>query len=124
MQPHRLEIVVGFDAGSISGSVRNAKDIPVSRALVALVPVGSGPLTTPQFATITIDSDRGQYWFANVQPGKYKLFAFENVERGAIQNRETLRQFETLSLDIDVKPSAVATADVKVIPAWMTAWIE
>ena len=121
--PHSIEIVVGFDPGRVGGFARDEHGDPAPKRLVVLVPAGNGPLTTPQFAT-TYSDDHGRYAFAGVQPGQYKLFAFENVTPGAVQNRQTLRQFETLSADVHVQPNTVATADVNVIAASATAPIE
>jgi Carboxypeptidase regulatory-like domain len=121
--PHSLEIVVGFDPGRVGGFARDGHGDPAPKRLVILVPAGNGPLTTPQYAT-TYSDDHGRYAFAGVQPGQYKLFAFENVTPGAVQNRQTLRQFETLSAEVQVQPNTVATADVNVIAASATASIE
>jgi protocatechuate 3,4-dioxygenase beta subunit len=121
--PHSLEIVLGFDAGRIGGFVRDSDGDPAPKMLVALVPSGDSPLTTPQFAAVYSD-DHGRYAFTGVQPGKYKLFAFEHLNPRAIQNRQTLRQFETLASKVEVQPNAVATADVNVIAASATATIE
>jgi hypothetical protein len=121
--PHSIEIVVGFDAGRVGGFARDEHGDPAPKTLVALVPSGNGPLTTPQFAT-TYSDDHGRYAFTGVQPGKYKLFAFEHVNTGAIQNRLTLRQFETLASEVEVQPKTTATADVNVIAASATVSIE
>jgi hypothetical protein len=121
--PHSLEIVVGFDAGRVGGFARDDHGDPAPKRLVALVPAGNGPLTTPQFAT-TYSDEHGRYAFTGVQPGKYKLFAFEHVTPGAIQNRGTLRQFETVASEVEVQPNTLATADVNVIAASATATIE
>ena len=120
---HSLGIVLGFDPGRVGGFARDEHGDPAPKRLVALVPAGNGPLTTPQYAT-TYSDDHGRYAFTGVQPGKYKLFAFEHVTPGAIQNRQTLRQFETIASEVEVRPNTVATADVYVIAASATATIE
>lgn len=121
--PHTAEIVVGFDAGRVSGYARNASGDPAPKMLVTLVPSGTVPLTSPRFATIVSD-DQGRYLFTGVQPGAYKVFAWEKVNPGAVQNRETLRQFQTQCADIDVQPNGTANADVTAIPASATASLE
>jgi hypothetical protein len=91
--------------------------------LVTLVPGGNSALTTPQFAIATSDL-QGRYIFTNVEPGVYKVYAWEKVNPGAVQNRETLRQFETKCADVQVQPNGTASADVTVISASATASIE
>jgi len=121
--PHSISIMLGFDAGRVTGFVRNPSGDPVANMLVTLVPVGNAALTTPQFAIATSDA-QGRCMFTNVEPGAYKVFAWEKVNPGAVQNRETLRQFETKCADVQVQPNGTAVADVTVISASATASIE
>ena len=120
---HSMSVVLGYDAGRITGFVRSSSGDPVANMLVTLVPAGNGPLTTPQFAITTSDA-QGRYTFNSVQPGAYKVFAWEKVNPGAVQNRETLRQFETKCADVEVQPNVTANGDVTFISASATASIE
>jgi hypothetical protein len=121
--PHSISIVLGFDAGRVTGFARNASGDPLANMLVTLVPAGNSALTTPQFAIGTSDP-QGRFMFSGVEPGAYKVFAWEKVNPGAIQNRETLRQFETKCADVQVQPNGTANADVTIISASATASIE
>jgi hypothetical protein len=122
-QPHTLEIVLGADAGRITGYARDGSGNPRPKTLMTLVPGGNGPLTTPQYAT-TVSDDQGRYVFTGVQPGAYKVFAWEKVDPGLVQNRQVLSQFESQCADVEVAPNGSANGDVTVITASATAILE
>ena len=121
--PHTIDVELGFDAGSVSGYVRDTSGTPVPKTLVTLVPSGTGSLTTPQFLTTNSD-DHGRYMFTGVKPGVYKVFAWEKVNPGAVQNRDTLRQFDAQATEVQVQPNTPAAAPVSIIAASATASIE
>ncbi|MGA2597883.1 MAG: carboxypeptidase regulatory-like domain-containing protein [Bryobacteraceae bacterium] len=121
--PHTIEVELGFDAGSVSGYVRDTSGTPVPKTLVTLVPAGTGRLTMPQFLTTNSD-EHGRYMFTGVKPGVYKVFAWEKVNPGAIQNRDTLRQFDAQATEVQVQPNTPATAPVSIISASAAAAIE
>jgi hypothetical protein len=77
----------------------------------------------PQFLTTNSD-EHGRYMFTGVKPGVYKVFAWEKVNPGAIQNRDTLRQFDAQATEVQVQPNTPATAPVSIISASAAAAIE
>jgi len=121
--PHTLEVLLGSDGGTVTGYARDSSGNPRPKTLVTLVPAGNGPLTTPQFATIYSD-EQGRYTFTAVQPGAYKVFAWERVDVRLVQNRQVLSQFESQCADVVVPPNNTANADVTVIPASSTAALD
>ena len=121
--PHTIEVELGFDAGSVTGFVQDSSGTPVPKILVTLVPAGDGRLTTPQFLTTNSD-EHGRYTFTGVKPGVYKVLAWEKVNAGAVQNRDTLRQFDAQATEVEVHATTTATAPVSIISASAAASIE
>lgn len=120
---HSMEIVLGTDGGRVTGFARDGSGNPREKTVVILAPAGAVPLTTPQFAT-TVSDDKGRYIFTGVQPGAYKVFAWEKVDAGMVQNRQVLDQFESQCADVVVAPNGTANADVTAISASATAALE
>ncbi len=77
-----LEIVIGSNAGRIHGTVMNSRQEPLSNRTVVLVPDLRTRHRTDLYKTISTDT-AGRFQFRGVPPGDYKLFAWEDVERGA-----------------------------------------
>ena len=66
----------------------------------------------------TIRADRnGEFSLANVAPGEYKVFAWENVPNTAYMNAAFLEKYESRGLPITVSPGNNLNVDVNVIPA-------
>jgi hypothetical protein len=120
---HQIEIAVGFDAGTVAGYARDGSGNPAAKALVTIVPAGSVPLTGPQYG-VTISDEQGKFIFTRVPPGHYKLYGWENVPPGLVQNRTLLGQFATQSTDVQVQPGIAVNADANVIAASATAALQ
>ena len=102
----QVKLATGKGAARLSGRVRDGSGLPVPLAMAYLVPEGDEKLELEQYAQAASD---GAYSFADVAPGKYRLFA-----RGAttsVSADEALAQAEA----IEVKEGDRITKDSKLI---------
>ncbi len=110
--PGELTIILSDKAATISGSVQDAKQKPVTSGMVMAVP--ENRKRWDLFYTTTPDQN-GQYTLKNMHPGSYKLFAVDNAEQGQDQDPEFLKTIEDKGESISVKDSEKGSKDLTVI---------
>jgi hypothetical protein len=110
-----LDIAIGTDAGTADGTVMNDKQEPSVNVTVALVPNPPYRQRSDLYRTISTDA-AGRFHLEGVPPGDYKLFAWEDVENGAWQDSEFIRQYEDRGKTVRISPSGTATTELRVIP--------
>jgi hypothetical protein len=109
-----IEIVLGADGGSASGTVRTAKGDPVSGAAVTLLPKTQPAVRGDLFRTVYTDQT-GTFQMRGIAPGEYKLMAWEELESGAEQDAQFRGAFERYAADVKVGSSATVTQSLEVI---------
>lgn len=77
-----MVVVVGLNAGAISGTVVTENQMPAPDATVVLVPDADGRQRQDLYRIATSDAS-GNFKFDRISPGSYKLFAWDNVDAGA-----------------------------------------
>jgi hypothetical protein len=108
-----LAIVIGSNPGTISGRVVDEGRMPVPGSTIVLVH-DSGLRYRVNEKTTSSDSS-GRFEFTNVPPGNYKLFAFESIERGAWQDPERMRSFESRGVSSRLEEGGKTSIDVPLI---------
>jgi hypothetical protein len=108
-----LAIVIGSNPGTISGRVLDEGQRPTPAATIVLVH-DSGLRYRVNEKTSPSDSS-GRFEFTNVPPGNYKLFAFESIERGAWQDPELMRPFESRGVALRLEEGGKVSIDVPLI---------
>jgi hypothetical protein len=101
-----LQIVLGIDGGTISGSVVDEKLAPFANATVALVPELADLRRRPDVYRNTVTDAAGNFQITTVPPGNYKLFAWDWAESDAWQNASFITSFESLGKPILVSASS------------------
>lgn len=88
----RLDLEIRADGGRVDGSVGEGDDQPSPGARIVLVPEDerSRPLRSQ---TATADS-KGVFQISGIAPGDYRVYAFQTVDAGAIQDPAYLKRFE------------------------------
>jgi hypothetical protein len=110
-----LQIQIGFSAGNVTANVVDASGKPLPGVLTALVPDEARRGRSELFFSGTGDA-AGRVVFANVPPGAYRLFAWEDAPSGAFRYAEFIRSFEELGTAVNVEKNGAVTAEVKLIP--------
>jgi hypothetical protein len=112
-----LQIVIGTDSGTISGTVVDAASRPFTNATVVLVPdLPDQRKRGDLYRSVASDSS-GNFTLKSIPPGSYKLFAWEWAAPDSWQNAEFLRAYETTGTSIRIAPSdKQSQVRVNVIP--------
>jgi hypothetical protein len=105
-----LQIVLSANGGGIEGSVENG-----AGAKVILVP--SDPQAPRALAKMVLAGPDGRFAFPVVAPGRYKVFAWEEVDPGAaMYDAEFRKPFESKGQAVEVSEKQKATAQLQLIP--------
>jgi hypothetical protein len=112
----QLAVVLASDVAQVDGSVKKADGEPAVRVRVTLVPEGDlfGIQDVSRFA---FSNEKGEFKIANVPPGDYKIFAWEEVQAGAPLDPEFRKPFEKRGVALKIPPNGHASADLTVISA-------
>jgi hypothetical protein len=101
-----LTVHVASAKSGINGIVRDEKG-PVAGVHVAIAEESLERGVTQQ----TDSKDDGSYKFANLAPGKYRLFVVDDSDREELQN--SLEQFDDIAEKIEVHDRETVTKDLK-----------
>lgn len=108
----QLEIVLSNTAGKIAGSVADADGKPLPGSTVTLIPADGKVRPTKQ----SVD-DAGSFRFTGVRPGKYKLFAWEEVNDDLWPDPDFRKKYESSATEITVGPSETQNVRLHLIAA-------
>jgi len=106
----QLQIVISNKAGTIGGSVADAEGKPFPNAIVTLIPTDGKSRPMKQSS-----DNSGNFRFAGLRPGKYKLFAWEQVDNDLWPDPEFHKKYEDRATEITVGPSETQTAQLHLI---------
>jgi protocatechuate 3,4-dioxygenase beta subunit len=106
-----LDIVVSTNGGAITGRVEASSGDAAQGVLVSLAAVKN---KRDQFRTVQSDQN-GNFNFANVPPGEYRVYAWEDIESGAHQDPDIRKPFESNAPTVKVEEKGSQSANVKLI---------
>jgi hypothetical protein len=110
-----VDIVISTNSGIVDGNVQDEKQQPAVNVTVVLVPDATRRNRFDLYRTISTDA-AGHFHAEGIPPGDYKAFAWEDVETGAWQDPEFVRQFEDRGRPVRISESGTSTIDLRVIP--------
>jgi protocatechuate 3,4-dioxygenase beta subunit len=114
-----LDFTLSSKVARLEGDVSNS-DQPASGAAVVLVPENGGAAHTGDYRRSMTDQS-GRFFMKSVIPGDYKIFAFEDLERGASLNPDFLQPFEDRAQTVHLQEGADLNVRLEVIPASETS---
>lgn len=109
-----LQIVISSRTARVRGVVTDDVQKSKSGIEVALIPDARD--RKELFRSLVTDKD-GRFTFAGIVPGDYKLFAFDELERGAYFDPEVLAQFDDRGKPVHLAESADESIDLQAILA-------
>jgi Carboxypeptidase regulatory-like domain len=110
-----LQVLLGSDGGRLRVAVYNDKGQPQSDAQLVLVPDGARRSRREQYRLATSGED-GQAILRGIPPGRYKLFAWEELEPNAYMNSSFMQAYESLGVPVDISSGDNPSASAKLIP--------
>ncbi len=107
-----IDVILSNTAGKIKGSVvdGDGKAFPIST--VTLAPVDGKSPPVKQAA-----DDNGNFEIAHLRPGKYLLFAWEEIDNDLWPDPDFRKKYENRATEVTVGPSESQSAQVRVILA-------
>ncbi len=110
-----LELVISPQGGHIEGAVVDEDQQPVQAATVVLIPDPPRRDQASLYVNATTDQ-YGRYSLRGIAPGKYKIFSWKEVERGAYQDPEFLKPYEDLGEAVSIDEGDRLNLQVKLTP--------
>jgi len=114
--PGPIEIILSTGVGQITGAVQNSRQDPAPGAIITLIPETVTEYLEEKSRTVTADQ-AGQFTIANLPPGDYRLYAWEDLEPGAYTDPELRKSVDGLSKKVTVKPNEAAQSTLVQISA-------
>lgn len=112
--PAQLRIIVSARPGTVQGRVLNDRNEPIPNSTIVLVPDTDLRSRTDLFRNATTNAS-GEFRLSGLTPGKYKLFAWEEVESGAWLNSRFLNDYEERGTTVVVTEGSAEKIDLKAI---------
>lgn len=111
-----IALTIAPNAGQINGTVLNEKQQPAAGSTVVLVPEPKLRDRDDAYKVSTADQ-YGSFSLKNIEPGEYKLFAWEEVDYGAYMDPEFLKPLEDRSQSVTIQEGSRETVQLSTIPA-------
>jgi hypothetical protein len=111
-----LKITLSGQAGNITGTVNGDDGNPFSGATVVLIPKSDARRAVSQFYRNASSNQQGQFTFRNLDPGDYKIYAWEDVENSAWMDPEFVKPYESKATEVTLAPAGQQQLQLKTIP--------
>ena len=110
-----LEIQVDCAGARLEGSVLNKDGLPATGAWVVVVPEESKRKFFRLFKSQLTDQ-YGHFEIHGLAPGKYKIFSWDDIERGSWEDPEFLKLYEDKGETVEVQDGDKKTVELNLIP--------
>jgi hypothetical protein len=110
-----LNIVVSMNTATVEGKLETSSD-DSARAGILIAAIGPNH-DFPRFYYEAITDPGGKFRVSGIAPGKYKVFALENMDAQNFRTPEAADQLGNLGETIDIAEGATVEAHPKLIPA-------
>jgi len=108
-----LNIILGSDGGQIQGTVQKSGE-PSTAGIVTLAPAADLPGRLDLIKQVGTDSN-GNFQFQSVAPGDYKVFAWEELDPGLIDNFAFRAAMASHAASVTVAPNGSETVQIELI---------
>jgi hypothetical protein len=106
-----IEIVLASDGAAVEGVALDKNQQPLPGATILLAPARRSRMDLYHSATA---DQNGRYEFTAVAPGDYKLFAWDDVEPGAWNDPDFLKDYEKQGEKTTLDPKSRATVTLHI----------
>ena len=109
-----IDVVLAMGTAELAGTVRGDDDKPVPDAAITVIPDQESNRGNRYRAT---ESDQnGQFKLTALVPGRYRIFAWEDLDLEAAPDPELLQYFESKAIAVDLAKNGNETVQLKIIP--------
>jgi hypothetical protein len=115
-----MTVIVNPNGGQIEGNVQNAKGENATGAMVTLIPDEAHRSLMWLYKTVNTDQN-GHFTMKGVRPGKYMVYAWEEIEQGAYQDPDFVKPHESAGEKVEISASGHETVSLKAVPAEKSA---
>ena len=112
-----ISVVLSYNVADISGTVHGADGQPLSGVALTLWTPGTPSSDTVDFTRVAATDSNGQFKFADLPPGDYRVAAWEHVDDGLAMVPEFRANFESKAAAVKVSEGDHAQAEAPLIPA-------
>jgi hypothetical protein len=113
--PGPLDVVLSPNAGQASGMVQNDQQQAAAGATVVLVPQEKERGDLVQYYKTAITDASGAFSLKNLDPGQYKVYAWEQVEAGAYMDPEFMKPVENRGESLTIREGGQETLQLKLV---------
>lgn len=113
-----LDVVIGVNAPQITGTVQNpTTQQPALSGTVVLIPQEKERREVSLYYRTVSTDQNGSFTMGRVNPGEYKVYAWDEVESGAWFDPDFLKPIESKGAAVSVREGTPATVQVTMIPS-------
>ena len=112
VEGQQIKIVLSMNGGHIEGAVMDDKQQPLPHSTVVLIPDQAD--ATQRYRLATTDQN-GHYVLRGLAPGKYKLYAFDQIDSGGYYDADYMKPFESKGEEVEVSEGSKVTHDLQLI---------
>jgi protocatechuate 3,4-dioxygenase beta subunit len=113
----QIEITLSPGAGQVEGVVRNDKQQPAPGATVVLIPQEVERRDQMSYYKTATSDQYGRFTAKNLDPGEYKVYAWEDMEFGAYMDPELVKPVESFGEAMTLRENGKERLQLKLIPA-------
>jgi hypothetical protein len=110
-----INVVLSPNAGDISGTVHGADGMPLASAVVTLWTPGVPEGGVTDFTRIALTDANGQFKFASLPPGNYRIAAWEQIDPGLGTVPEFRMKFESKAASVKLEENAHESIEAPLI---------
>jgi len=109
-----IELVIAGPGAEMNGGVINDKGEPVPGAIVTRVP--KDPKGRADLFHTNFTDQNGNFVSGDIIPGEYKIFAWEDIDSGAVEDDEFRKPIESRAVTVKLSEGSKQSLRLTVIP--------
>jgi hypothetical protein len=109
-----LDILISPSTARVEGAITDEQLRPIAGVEAVLIPEGNRDRTELFRAATT--NPNGRFIINNVEPGDYRLFAWDALEPNGFFDLEFVKRYEQQGKPLHVGEASTSNADLKLIP--------
>jgi hypothetical protein len=112
-----LDVVIGVNAPQVTGTVQNpTTQQPATAVTVVLIPLEKERREVSLFYRTAMTDQNGSFTMGRVNPGEYRIYAWDEVENGAWFDPDFLKPVESKGSPVSVREGSPVNVQVTMIP--------